>query len=107
MAIQTPTENWFKFPNHIADNLPDYDPYELKILVFMLRRTVGMLGLTTTPDQRFSISFLVKNCKVSQSQVKRAKESLLKKGSIREDGIAEDGSKLYSVVWQVPEEPTP
>jgi Zn finger protein HypA/HybF involved in hydrogenase expression len=100
--IQTPTENWFKFPNHIADNLQDYDPYELKILVFMLRRTVGMLGLTSTPDQRFSISFLAKNTKLSESQVSKSKKTMLQKGIIIEDGIADDGSKLYAVSWDVP-----
>lgn len=109
MAIQTPTENWFKFPNHIADNLQDYNPYELKILVFMLRRTVGMLGLTATPDQRFSISFLAKNTKLSESQVSKSKKTMLQKGIIIEDGIADDGSKLYAVSWDTPsiERPLP
>lgn len=102
MAIQTPTENWFKFPNHIADNLASYTTFEITILVLILRRTVGMLGLTKIPDQRFSQSFLVKNTGISDSQVYRAKKSLLAKGAIKEDGTAGDGSKLYSVVWDIP-----
>ncbi|GBF40651.1 hypothetical protein LPTSP1_36690 [Leptospira johnsonii] len=102
MAIQTPTENWFKFPNHIADNLTDYTTFEITILVLMLRRTVGMLGLTKTPDQRFSQSFIVKNTGISDSQVYRSKKSLIAKGAIKEDGTAADGSKLYSVVWDIP-----
>ena len=105
MAIQTPTENWFKFPNHIADNLQDYDPYELKILVFMLRRTVGMLGLTSTPDQRFSLSFLAKNTGLSKSQIIRAKKSLIAKGAIIEEGEGDDGSHLLSVSWSVQQGP--
>jgi hypothetical protein len=103
--IQIPTENWFKFPNHIADNLQDYDPYELKILVFMLRRTVGMLGLTANPDQRFSLSFLAKNTGLSKSQIIRAKKSLIAKGAILEEGEGEDGSHLLSVSWSVQQEP--
>lgn len=102
MAIQTPTENWFKFPNHIADNLHTYEANDLKVLVLILRRTIGMLGLTSNPDQRFSISFIAKKCKMSENTARTVKERLLKRGDIKQDGTASDGSPLYSIVWNTP-----
>lgn len=102
MAIQTPTENWFKFPNHIADNLHTYEANDLKVLVLILRRTVGMLGLTPNPDQRFSISFIAKKCDMSENTARTVKKRLLERGDIKQDGTASDGSPLYSIVWDTP-----
>jgi DNA-binding MarR family transcriptional regulator len=89
MAIETPSENWTKFPNYILDNLTQFTGNELKILALITKEN-------SNGNYEFSLSFIVKKTGITKSTVFSAIQELLGQGIITELESGERGVKRYA-----------
>lgn len=94
-GIDKPTENWTKFPNCILDNLDKYEPMELKILAFMIRKNFGY----TNPNKKFAMTYLMQKLNIkSKPTVVKSIRGLINKGSIKVTGQSGQVYQ-YDVNW--------
>ena len=99
-GIDKPTENWTRFPNCILDNLDRYKPNELKVLAFMIRKT---LGFRDKANRMFAAEYVAKRLDMSEKTARTAIDGLEESGTIRNIGVSgRMGIKLYEVVWRRP-----
>lgn len=97
MQIPQPKENWFKFPNFIADNLDKLSGNESKIIIFIIRKTIGY----SDPNCKFSNTYLSTKLNMSKQTVIDCKRSLIEKGLIYDAGVSsDDGSSLFCVNFE-------
>lgn len=100
-GIEQPKENWTRFPNCILDNLDRYNGNELKVLAFMVRKTMGWHG--SEPNYMFAAEYVAKKLDMSEKTARTAIDGLEKSGSIKNVGReGKAGVKLYVVNWTRP-----
>jgi len=100
-GIEQPKENWTRFPNCILDNLDRYNGNELKVLAFMVRKTMGWHG--SEPNYMFAAEYVAKRLDMSEKTARTAIDGLEKSGSIKNVGReGKAGVKLYVVNWTRP-----
>lgn len=100
-GIEQPKENWTRFPNCILDNLDRYNGNELKVLAFMVRKTMGWHG--SEPNYMFAAEYVAKKLDISEKTARTAIDGLEKSGSIKNVGReGKAGIKLYVVNWTRP-----
>lgn len=95
MGIETPYENWTRFPNCILDSLEKFTGNEIKILCLMVRKNIGH----DEPTKQFSISYVSKKTGLAKQTVITAIQELVKKQAIHELESGERGLKRYEILW--------
>lgn len=100
LKIETPKENWTRYPNCILDNLGAFSGSELKVLSAIVRKNLGFNGST----KEFSITFLNKKAGIKDHKtVIKAIEGLIKKGSIHEINSGMRKVRRFEILWKSPD----
>jgi len=100
LKIETPTENWTRFPNCILDNLSKFSGSEFLILGWMVRQN---LGFRDNPNYSFSLSYIQLNTGLDRKTVVKALDGLMEKKSIiqkKDKGV--NGSNQFQINWTEP-----
>ncbi len=93
------SKNWTMFPNDILDNVNNLTPAECKILMIMVRQTMGWVS---NVNYRFSLRWLVEKTGMSKQTVITAIHNLLKKGSITLMNPNAKHGYEYQIIWKAP-----
>ena len=99
-GIEEPQENWTRFPNCILDNLDQYTANELKVLAFIIRKTIGWQA---DPNYMFAAEYVAAKLDMSEKTARTSLDGLEQSGSITNTGRGgKAGVKLYKVNWVRP-----
>lgn len=98
-GLDKPSENWTRFPNCILDNLHMMKPNSLKVLAFMIRKT---LGWRDKANKKFAAEYVAARLGMSEKTARTAIDDLEAIGLIVNIGREYKGVKLYEVKWRSP-----
>jgi len=96
IVIETPRENWSKFPNSYLDNLHLFDPYETQAFCLVVRN-----ASYTKPNHRFSARYVALKTGMGKNKAHDSMQELVRKGALTQHESPKGLPAKYSIRWQV------
>ncbi len=94
VTIESPKENWSKFPNGFLDNLDKFSPQATQAMCLIVRQTQY-----SRPNHRFSARYVALKTGMSRSAASRALGELTEKGATIRHGSGKGETGVYSIRW--------